>query len=126
MAVEIVASTQPLLKHGVRGRHPLQQEPALSKGRAEAGDVSERQLMTQDEMMHDREHEHQVKFASEAVEKGQVLAIAPTGRGRRAGDVRNQGCDWLVTIESCSPELFESGGIAVESDNTRARIGGQQ
>ena len=126
MTVEIVAATQPLLKHGVRGWHPLQQEPALCKGRAETGDVIQRQLVTQDEMVHHCEHQHQVESAGEAVKQRKVFAIAPTCRGRGAGDVSDQGCDGLVAVQGSAPELFESGGITVEGDDARAGIGGQQ
>ena len=126
MAIEIVAAAQPLLKHGVRGWHPLQQEPALCKGGAETGDVGERQLMAQDQMMNDGEHEHQVRSAGEAVEQRQMFAITPSCRGRGAGDVGNESSDGLVAVQGSAPELLESGGVAIESDDSRAGIGGEQ
>ena len=126
MAVEIVAATKPLLKHGVRGWHPLQHEPALCKGGAETGDVRERQLMAQDQMMHDCEHENEVKLSGKAIEQRKVFAITPSCRGRGAGDVCNQGGDGLVPVQGSAPELLESGGVAVQCDDTRAGIGSQQ
>src|ERR1700744_6431258 len=72
-SIQIVAAAQPLLKHGIGGRHPFDEQPALRETGAEPGDVGERNLLTQDEVMNHGEQKHQVEPAGDAVEKGKLL-----------------------------------------------------
>jgi hypothetical protein len=69
VTVEIVTAAQPLLKHGIGGWDPLQEQPAPRKAGAETDYMRERQLIAQDQMMHDSEQKDQVESAGEAVEQ---------------------------------------------------------
>ena len=89
-SIEIVTPAQPLLKHRVQWRNPLQRQPAAGQAGAEIADVRKGRLLPQNQVMNHRQHQHQVELPCETFQERKMLSISPSRRRGGPGDVRHK------------------------------------
>ena len=125
-AVEGVAAAHEALEHGVLDGHPLDDEVTPREAVAESEDGGEGDLLHQDEVVDDREHQDEVELAFEAGQQGDGFGVLPADGGRGAGDVGMDGLDGEIALAGHAEEAVGGCAVALEGDDCRARFGGER
>src|ERR1039458_3396229 len=92
-AVKVVAAAHEALVHRVRDRHPFHDEMTPGEAVTEGKNCRQRDLLHEDEVMDDRQHEHEVEPGFETRQQGNRLLVLPADGWSGTREVRLDGLD---------------------------------
>ena len=124
-----VAAVKELVKHGVGGGNPLEDEVMGGEVGGEGGDAFKGDVTCDEQVMEDGEHEDGVKVSGCAAQEGGGLAVAPSGGGRGIGEVDVEGKNverlggWVGA--ELGVELVDGVEVGVDGDDGGAGAGGE-
>ena len=125
-AVEGVAAAEKALEHGVGDGDPLDDEVAAGEAMAEGEDLRERNLVHQQEVMDDGEHEDEVELGFEARKQVEGFGVAPANGGSGAGEVGVDGEDGEIALAGHAEEAVGSGPVALQGDDSGPERGDER
>ena len=125
VGVDGFASAEEFLEFGVGGWHPFDDEVAGGDTAAEGGDVGQRDLCAEEEVMDDGEHEDGVEVSGAAGEEGWVLMVAPAGGWGGVGEVDAEGEDVGGVGDEAGGESIDGLEVGVDGDDVGSGLGGE-
>lgn len=117
-AVEGIATAHEALVHRVLDRNPLKNEETLREPMDEAHDGRNGNLLHQDQVMDDGQHQDEIELPFKSGKEGRALRVLPAGGGRGPSEVGVNGQHGDVALAGHPEDPVGGGEVALERDGS--------